>query len=184
MGHWLVSPSCAGDLQGQSWSRSAPSLSRHCWLAPHHHPGGQQGRATPLWWARNISSRTHRAWEGRTEPRLTPGAAGDKSKLCWDHAFCHLPSVLLIAFFRPFLPWRRKWQPTPVLLPTKFHGWRSLVGYIQSMGWQKVGHDWVTSSTLLQNLTLSTFSSCFVSWYSYPATPLLVPHLSLSREYF
>ena len=25
--------------------------------------------------------------------------------------------------------WRRKWQPTPVLLPGKFHGWRRLVGY-------------------------------------------------------
>ena len=24
---------------------------------------------------------------------------------------------------------RRKWQPTPVLLPGKFHGWRRLVGY-------------------------------------------------------
>ena len=34
-----------------------------------------------------------------------------------------------------FNPWvrkisrRRKWQPTPVFLPGKFHGWRSLVGY-------------------------------------------------------
>ena len=28
------------------------------------------------------------------------------------------------AFFR-----RRQWHPTPVLLPGKFHGWRSLVGY-------------------------------------------------------
>ena len=26
-------------------------------------------------------------------------------------------------------PWRRKWQPTPVLLPGKSHGWRSLAGY-------------------------------------------------------
>ena len=25
--------------------------------------------------------------------------------------------------------WRRKWQPPPVLLPGKSHGWRSLVGY-------------------------------------------------------
>ena len=25
--------------------------------------------------------------------------------------------------------WRRKWQPTPVLLPGKSRGWRSLVGY-------------------------------------------------------
>ena len=27
------------------------------------------------------------------------------------------------------IPWRRKCQPTPVLLPGKSHGWRSLVGY-------------------------------------------------------
>ena len=27
------------------------------------------------------------------------------------------------------IPWKRKWQPTPVLLPGKFHGWRNLVGY-------------------------------------------------------
>ena len=33
------------------------------------------------------------------------------------------PSPGLFAF------WRRKWQPTPILLPSKFHGWRRLVGY-------------------------------------------------------
>ena len=27
------------------------------------------------------------------------------------------------------MPWRREWQPTPVLLPGKSHGQRSLVGY-------------------------------------------------------
>ena len=26
-------------------------------------------------------------------------------------------------------PWRRKWQPTPVLLPAEFHAQRILVGY-------------------------------------------------------
>ena len=32
--------------------------------------------------------------------------------------------------FLNFLPcaWRRQWHPTPVLLPGKSHGWRSLVG--------------------------------------------------------
>ena len=25
--------------------------------------------------------------------------------------------------------WSRKWQPTPVFLPGKLHGWRSLMGY-------------------------------------------------------
>ena len=27
------------------------------------------------------------------------------------------------------IAWRRKWQPTPVLLPGKSHGWRSLIDY-------------------------------------------------------
>ena len=43
----------------------------------------------------------------------------------------HLPARREIGF-NPWvgkIPWRRKWQPTPVLLPGKSHGWRSLVGY-------------------------------------------------------
>ena len=27
------------------------------------------------------------------------------------------------------ISWKRKWQPTPVFLPGKSHGWRNLVGY-------------------------------------------------------
>ena len=27
------------------------------------------------------------------------------------------------------IPWRRKWQPTPVFLPGESHGQRSLAGY-------------------------------------------------------
>ena len=30
---------------------------------------------------------------------------------------------------REMIPWRRKWQPTPVFLPGESHGGRSLVGY-------------------------------------------------------
>ena len=37
--------------------------------------------------------------------------------------------------------WRRKWQPTPVLLPRKNHGWSSLAQATPSMGSQRVGHD-------------------------------------------
>ena len=39
-------------------------------------------------------------------------------------------------------PWRRKWQPTPVFLPGKSHGQRSLAGYkpwgckVSAMTWQ------------------------------------------------
>ena len=37
--------------------------------------------------------------------------------------------------------WRRKWQPTPVLLPGESQGRGSLVG-CPSMGSHRVGHDW------------------------------------------
>ena len=36
--------------------------------------------------------------------------------------------------------WRRQWHPTPVLLPGKSHGWRSLGG-LQSMGSLRVRHN-------------------------------------------
>ena len=41
------------------------------------------------------------------------------------------------------IPWRRKWQPTPVFLPGKFHGQRSLVGY-SSWGPKGIGHNLAT----------------------------------------
>ena len=40
------------------------------------------------------------------------------------------------------IPWRRKWQPTPVFLPGKFHGQRSLAGY--SPRGRRVGHHWAS----------------------------------------
>ena len=41
------------------------------------------------------------------------------------------------------IPWRRKWQPTPVFLPGKSHRQRSLVGYSLS-GCKRIGHNLVT----------------------------------------
>ena len=43
--------------------------------------------------------------------------------------------------------WRRQWQPTPVLLPGKSYG-RMEPGRLQSVGSQRVGHDWATSLSL------------------------------------
>ena len=39
-----------------------------------------------------------------------------------------------------FMHWRRKWQPTPVLLPGESQGWGSLVGF--HLWDRRVGHDW------------------------------------------
>ena len=64
----------------------------------------------------------------------------------WSNS--HIPGGICLQCRRPGfypwvgkIPWRRKWQPTPVLLPRRSHGRRSLV----SMGLQRVGHDWATS---------------------------------------
>ena len=46
------------------------------------------------------------------------------------------------------IPWRRKWQPTPVLVQVKLHRQRSLVG---SMGSQRVGYNWVTEQQRQQS---------------------------------
>ena len=43
-----------------------------------------------------------------------------------------MPASIGICRFDPWvrkIPWRRKWHPTPVILPEKSHGQRSLVGY-------------------------------------------------------
>ena len=61
--------------------------------------------------------------------------------------------------------WRRQWHPTPVLLPGKSHGRRSLGG-LQSMGSLRVGHDWVTS------LCLFTFMHWRRKWQP---TPVFLP---------
>ena len=42
------------------------------------------------------------------------------------------------------VPWTRKWQPTPVFLPGKFHGQRILADYTV--------HAMAKSQTLLSNL--------------------------------
>ena len=48
------------------------------------------------------------------------------------------------------LPWRRKWQPTPVFLPGESHGQRSLAGS-SVHGVARVGHDLTTKLLLLSS---------------------------------
>ena len=50
-----------------------------------------------------------------------PGGSGGKESACSAGDQGSIPGL-------GRFPWRRKWQPTPVFLPGKSHGWRSLVG--------------------------------------------------------
>ena len=48
------------------------------------------------------------------------------------------------------IPWKRKWQPTSVLWPGKFHGQRSLVGY-SPWGHKRVRQDLETKQQVYDN---------------------------------
>ena len=62
--------------------------------------------------------------------------------------------------------WRRQWHPTPIFLPGKSHGRRSLGGCMQFMGSLRVGHDRATS------LSLFTFMRWRRKWQP---TPVFLP---------
>ena len=61
---------------------------------------------------------------------VLPAGSDGKEFACYAGDLGLLPG--LIPGFSPWvgqIPWRRKGQPTPVFLPAKFLGQRSLVGY-------------------------------------------------------
>ena len=59
------------------------------------------------------------------------------------------------------IPWRRKWQPTPVFLPEKSHGQRSLAVY--SPWDRRVGHEWAHIHTGQQKGNVFTTALAAVS---------------------
>ena len=63
-----------------------------------------------------MHSRQHQGFPSGAGIKNLPANAGDVRR----HEFN--PWVAKI-------PWRKKWQPTPVFLPGESHGQRSLVGY-------------------------------------------------------
>ena len=88
------------------------------------------GRKFVLYWpCSNTLVHTHSIlW------KVTGGSGRTKMELeilrlamnCFTH---ELESVDAIFICSSLARWRRWWHPTPVLLPGKSHGWRSLVGH-------------------------------------------------------
>ena len=76
------------------------------------------------------------------------------------------------------IPWRRKWQPTPVFLPGESHGQRNLAGW----------SPWVAKSqTWLKWLTKDTLKASSLSCVQLFATPWTVayqapPSMGFSRQ--
>ena len=66
------------------------------------------------------------------------------------------------------ISWRRAWQPTPVFLPGE-SPWMEEPGGLQSVGSQRVGHDWVTKRSttqeVLKAIHFDAASSCLLSYW-------------------
>ena len=89
------------------------------------------------------------------DPSSIPGlgrSPGEEIGYPLQYSWAFLVSQMIIYFqcvrlgFDPWvgkIPWRRSWQPTPVFLPGESL-WTELPGGLQSMGSQKVGHNWAT----------------------------------------
>ena len=74
--------------------------------------------------------------EDKNETRLLNNIQGFPSGSVGKELICNAGDQLQCVKpgFHPWVeksPWKRKWQPTPVFLPGKSHGQRSLLGYSQ-----------------------------------------------------
>ena len=75
------------------------------------------------------------------------------------------------------IPWRRKWQPTPVFVPGESHGQRSLAGY--SPWGCRVRHDSVTKHT---STRAEKKPPCSCSLHGYWCRILSRPSVSLKWD--
>ena len=103
-----------------------------CDFSTVHIPGRSMGM-------RSLGQR----WAQRGQHISTTGKKGA--------SYVGLPRWLSGHRFDPWvrkIPWRRKWQPTPVFLPGESL-WTEKTGGLQSMGSQRVGHDWASEHAQL-----------------------------------
>ena len=59
------------------------------------------------------------------------------------------------------VPWRGEWQPTPVFLPGKLHGQRSLAGH-SPWGRKESRHDWATTHAWMHAHTHIPIERCLI----------------------
>ena len=127
---------------------------RPCWgRQPVPFCGGRTGCPGMQWGERWLRGAEHQLRSGRRAVNQTqvlwcwgfPGGAVVRESTC-QHRTRRRRG------FDPWvgkIPWKRTWQPTPVFLPGKSHGQRSLVDYSpcnSPRGHERVGHDWIPGS--------------------------------------
>ena len=132
-------------------------------LPPLFLPGESQGRGSLVGcrlWGHTESDTTEATQQQQQQQGCVHTKTGTETHtrcFCWDHKSSkdrpHLTNAFLPESTCPFrrhrfdpwvgkVPWRKKWQPTPVLLPGESHGQWCLVG-CSPWGCKRVEHDLV-----------------------------------------
>lgn len=94
------------------------------------------------WWESNLVQTLWRTvW--RFLKTLSGAAIGLPTWLSGKEFACQCRGCGFSLWVRK-IPWRRKWQPTPIFLPGKSHGQRSLAGY---SAWGRKSRTWLSDST-------------------------------------
>ena len=95
------------------------------------------------------------------------------------------------------IPWRRKWQPTPVFLPGKSYGQRSLTGY-SPWGCKRVRYDLVTKQQhcyyyycmnwCLERCSINLWTMVISTWFQVTSTLLflfsIIWNFLVNMQYF
>ena len=117
--HFHFSPSCIGEGNGNP-------LQCSCLENP---------RDREAWWAAVYGVAQSRTWLKR---RSSSSSSSIRYKILkYIVFFLSFQEYQLKIYLVKKIPWRRKWQATPIFLPGKPYGQRSLVTYSQFIGSQK-----------------------------------------------
>ena len=135
---WVYTVS-TGDL----WRRDLPqeelSSGQQMWRGPSTTANGlvpQRMNRSPVLWSQTVTSRMNPLLTSPApsylflqllpySPLQTQLRTGSSPQ---GLLFLLVPQALDFINEQTSIPRRRRWHPTPVLLPGKSHGWRSLVG--------------------------------------------------------
>ena len=126
------------------------------WFLPYPGSSGKQARHSgflgreecqcPLQQCKRGKEKVVKIWAFFIYPGF-PGGSEVKASACNAGDLGSIPGSGIS------IPWRRKWQPTPVFLPGESHGQRSLVGYSP---WGRKESE--TTERLHFHFSLSSFS--------------------------
>ena len=118
------------------------------------------------------------AWKipGTGEPGGLPSMGSHRVRHDWSDLAAAAAMFLCNTLKGVCINWRRKWEPTPVFLPGKSHGWRSLAGYSPWDHKESDMTEWLTLCNILKHVCISSFVRCpildMISLWFLPFSPL------------